>query len=209
MLKRITIIEDNFHIRESLKELLAVQGDYLVHAYDSCEEAIAHLNSDAPDLVLMDIELPGMNGIEGTQIIRQKYPNMMIIIITVSGAGENVFKSLCAGACGYIIKNSDNRIILMAIEDAFKGGAPMSAAISRMVVESFQKRYDSPLSNRELEILQLISEGKTYTKIATDLFISKDTVKTHIKNIYRKLEVTSKENAIQIATQHRWIGVTS
>lgn len=203
--KKITIIEDNLHIREGIKELLTTVGGYIVHDYDNCEDAIDRLLQDSPDMVLMDIELPGMNGIEGTQIVRQRLPNCIVIIMTVFESSEHVFKSLCAGASGYIIKNADYRVILNAIEESFAGGAPMSAAISKMVVESFQRRYDSPLSNRELEILQLISEGKTYTKIAGQLFISKDTVKTHIKNIYRKLEVTRKDDAIQIPTKQRWI----
>jgi len=206
MQKKITIIEDNPYIRQGFKETLQSVERYLViNTYDNCEDAIANLDADLPDIVLMDIELPGMCGIEGTKIIRKKLPNTLILIITIFEDSEKVFKSLCAGASGYILKNSNFHMIINDIEEALAGGAPMSLSISRMVIESFQKQYDSPLSIREAEVLQYISEGKSYSKIADELFISKETVKTHTKNIYRKLEVASKEEAIRMANKYKWV----
>lgn len=208
MQKRITIVEDIFHIRESLKEIIQAIDMYsVVNVYDNCEEAISNLGNDQPDIVLMDIELPDMSGIEGTRIIRKKLPGCIIIIITVSEERDNVFQALCAGASGYIIKNCNGNTIVEAIAEALAGGAPMSRSISRMVVQSFRSQQDTPLSDRESEVLQCISEGKSYSKIAQELFISKETVKSHIKSIYRKLEVVSKEQAIRVANQHKWLRV--
>jgi DNA-binding NarL/FixJ family response regulator len=208
MKKRIVIVEDICHIRECFKEILQATEMYsVVSTYDNCEEAISNLADDQPDIVLMDIELPDMSGIEGTRIIRKKLPGCIIIIITVFEDRENVFQALCAGAGGYIIKNCNANVIVEAVAEALAGGAPMSRSISRMVVQSFRSQQDSPLSDRESEVLQCISEGKSYSRIAEELFISKETVKSHIKSIYRKLEVVSKEQAIRLANQHKWLRV--
>ncbi|TCK84934.1 response regulator transcription factor [Albibacterium bauzanense] len=206
MQNRIIIIDDNQLIRESLRMILQSAGKYvIVSTYSNCEDAIANLERDAPDIVLIDIQLPGISGIEGTTLIRKKLPNCIILIITVSEDSSQVFKSLSAGASGYIIKTASLDTIKKSIEEALAGGAPMSLSISKMVVESFQKQNDSPLSDRESQVLQYISEGKSYSKIADELFISKETVKTHIKNIYRKLEVVSKEDAIRVANKNKWV----
>lgn len=203
---KITIVEDSPYIREGFKEILQSAGKYnIIGVYDNCEEAIANLESDRPDIVLMDIELPNMNGIEGTRAIRKKLPHCIVLIITIFEDRENVFEALCAGANGYIVKSYSPQLILTAVEEALAGGAPMSRSISRMVVQSFRKQTDSPLSDRESEVLQCISEGKSYARVAEELFISKETVKSHIKNIYRKLEVVNKEEAIRMANQHKWI----
>ncbi|RYD87036.1 MAG: response regulator transcription factor, partial [Sphingobacteriales bacterium] len=153
----------------------------------------------------MDIDLPGMSGIEGTEHVKKHYPACIVLIITVLEDGQKVFQSLCAGAGGYIVKNSDTEHILKAIDEAFAGGAPMSLNIARMVVQSFNRAPDSPLSDRERDVLRGISEGKSYTKIALDLFISKETVRTHIKNIYQKLAVNSKAEALKVAGSKKWL----
>lgn len=203
---RITIVEDNYNIRTGLKDMLDTVSRYnVVNTYTNCEDALENLDRDKPDVVLMDIGLPKMSGIEGTRAIRKKLPGCIILIITVFDNSENVFKSLVAGASGYIIKNADFKSIVSGIEDAMAGGAPMSLSISRMVIESFQTQNTSPLSERENEVLQRISEGKSYTRIAEEMFISKETVKTHTKNIYRKLEVSSKEGAIRMANTKGWV----
>jgi DNA-binding NarL/FixJ family response regulator len=205
MKKRIVIIEDNTAIRKGFFDILETIARYqVISQYSNAEDALANLTEDKPDVVLMDIELPNMNGIDATLIIKKAVPECIVLIITVHEKSEKVFQSLCAGAGGYIIKNSDIKAIVQDIDEALAGGAPMSLSIARMVVKSFQSQNDSPLSARETEILQSIAEGKSYSKIALDLFIAKETVRSHIKNIYRKLEVNSKAEALEVATSNKW-----
>ena len=207
MKKRITIIEDNAVIREGFAAVIGSSPDYQVCGqYASCEEALKKLAEDLPDLVLMDIDLPGINGIEGTILIKKRLSECIVLIITVLEDSDKVFRSLCAGAGGYIVKNSDTDNIVKSISEAFSGGAPMSLHIARMVVRSFNPQQDSPLSEREKDVLPGIAEGKTYSKIALDLFISKETVRTHIKNIYQKLAVSNKAEALKVAGGNNWIG---
>lgn len=206
-LKNIIVIEDNTTIREGFVEAIRSTGKYHVAGhYDNCEDAIRHLEIDRPDVVLMDIELPGMSGIEGTSRIKKKYPDCIVLIITVFEDSEKVFRSLCAGARGYIVKNSNVDELVRSINEALAGGAPMSLHIATMVVQSFKLANNSPLTERETQVLQSIAQGKTYTKIASELFINKETVRSHIRNIYHKLEVNSKADALKIAGENRWIG---
>lgn len=206
MEKRITIIEDIAAIREGFSAVLSSVNKYqVVNRYATCEEALVNLDNDRPDIVLMDIELPGMSGIAGTAQIKKALPDCIVLIITVLEDSEKVFQSLCAGAGGYIVKNSNLESIVQTIDEAVAGGAPMSLSIARMVVQSFQLQPDSPLSERETEVLQSIAEGKSYSKIAADLYISRETVRSHIKNIYRKLEVSSKVDALKIASANNWM----
>lgn len=206
MKKRITIIEDNTIIRGGFAAVIDNCPDYLVAGqYGNCEQALQNLEKDEPGLVLMDIDLPGMNGIEGTMQIKKRKPKCIVLIITVLEDSDKVFRSLCAGAGGYIVKNSDTDDIVKSIAEAFAGGAPMSLNIARMVVQSFNQPQDSPLSEREKEVLQGIAQGKTYSRIAIDLFISKETVRTHIKNIYQKLAVNSKADALKAAGLNKWL----
>jgi len=206
MKKRIIIIEDNISIREGFREVLDTIENYdVVNQYSNCEDALANFDSDMPDIVLMDIELPGMDGIAGTTRIKKLCPNVIVLIITVLEDSEKVFRSLCAGAGGYIVKNSNISEIVQNIDEALAGGAPMSLSIARMVVQSFRQHQDSPLTERETEVLQSIAEGKSYSKIALDLYVSKETIRSHIKNIYRKLEVSSKADAIKIANSNKWV----
>lgn len=206
MCKRIIIIEDNKDIREGFSESLSSIDKYnVVNLYACCEDALTNLTVDQPDIVLMDIELPGMNGIAGTAKIKKLLPECIVLIITILEDSEKVFQSLCAGAGGYIIKNSNLDMIAQTIDEALAGGAPMSLSIAKMVVESFQQQQDTPLTERETEVLQSIAEGKSYSKIALDLFVSKETVRSHIKNIYRKLEVRNKADALKIANTNNWV----
>jgi len=204
--KRVLIIEDDAEIRNSFVMIVNSSQKFgVVNAYGNCEDAIKHLGQDKPDYVLMDIELPGMNGIQGTKIVKDKSPNSEIIIVTVYEDNELVFEALKAGATGYITKSSNHLELLSALEEISKGGAPMSSKIARLVIDNFHINPNSPLTKRETEILQLISEGKTYTQISEELFISKETSKTHIKNIYSKLQVNSKSQALAKAAQEKLI----
>jgi len=203
---RIIIIEDDDIVRESLKLLISGFGGHIVSgSYDSCEAAFKHFENDDPGLVLMDMELPGMNGIEGIRYIKKHWPEVEVIMLTVHDDSEMVFKALMAGASGYITKDSPHNKILDAIDEIHKGGAPMSMPIARMIVDSFQRNLNTPLSPRETEVLELLAKGKSYSVIADELFIHKETVKTHIKNIYIKLHVNSKAAAIEFAKKNRLI----
>lgn len=203
---RIVIVEDNDQIREAFSLLLNLREDFnVVNTYDNCESALENAKEDAPSVILMDIDLPGISGIEGTKKFKKVFPNVSIIIITVFENGKTVFDALCAGASGYLTKSSDKDRIIKAIDEVIAGGAPMSSKIARMVVQSFQKNPNSPLTERETEILANISEGKSYTNIADTLFISKETVKFHIKNIYIKLQVNNKADALKIANEDKLI----
>jgi DNA-binding NarL/FixJ family response regulator len=202
----VSIVDDDQVIREGLASLLnGTDGYQCVGAYPDCETAIKDLEENLPDVILMDIELPGMSGIEGTHRIKQKHADMDIVVLTVHDDDELVFKALCEGACGYLIKSEQPAKLLESIKEVYHGGAPMSTSIARMVIRSFQKSTESPLSERETEVLELMSKGKSYKMIADQLFINKETVRSHIKNIYRKLEVNSKAEAIEKALKDKLI----
>lgn len=202
----VCIVEDDSVIREGFALLIdGTSGFHIVNTYASCEEALPHLTQDAPDVILMDIELPGMNGIEGINRIKKARPQTNIIVITVYENDDLVFKALCAGAGGYLTKNMPPSRLLEAILEIQNGGAPMSTNVARMVVQSFQKNRNSPLTSRETEVLELLAKGKSYSTIADELFVDKETIRTHIKNIYWKLEVHSKAEAIEKATKERLI----
>lgn len=204
--KRVLVVEDDLEIRNSFSLIVnSSQKFMVVNAYSNCEEAIANLNRDKPEIVLMDVELPGMNGIQGARHIKEKHPHTEVVMVTVYEDSELVFEALKAGASGYITKSANYLELLTALEEITRGGAPMSSRIARMVIDNFHVNPNSPLTRRETEILQLISEGKTYTQISEELFISKETAKTHIKNIYSKLQVNSKSEAIAKANLEKLI----
>jgi DNA-binding NarL/FixJ family response regulator len=204
--KRVVIIEDDQEIRNSFSLIVnSSQNFIVVNTYNNCEDAIRHLHTDRPNNVLMDIELPGINGIKGTKIIKDKYPSADVVMVTVYEDSDMVFEALKAGASGYITKSANYMELISALDEITKGGAPMSSKIARMVIDNFHINPNSPLTKRETEILQLISEGKTYTQISEQLFISKETSKTHIKNIYSKLQVNCKSEALAKATLEKLI----
>ena len=203
---RIVIIEDDDLIRESFVTLINENKDLICIAdYNNCEEALKNLAKDEADVILMDIGLPGISGIEGIRRIKSAKPSIDIITVTVHNEDEKVFNALCAGATGYLTKNVSPQRLIEAINEVRDGGAPMSTNIARMVISSFQKSTQSPLTSRETEVLQLMAKGKSYTMIADELFINKETVRSHIKNIYQKLNVNSKSAAIDKATKERII----
>ncbi len=204
--KRVILVEDDVEIRNSFSLIVNSSPKFnVVNGYGKGEEAISHLGKDKPDIVLMDIELPGMNGIQATKVIKDKMPTTEIVMVTVYEDSDLVFEALKAGASGYITKSANYMELLAALEEITRGGAPMSSRIARMVIDNFHVNPNSPLTKRETEILSLIAEGKTYTQISEELFISKETSKTHIKNIYAKLQVTCKSEAIAKANQEKLI----
>ena len=200
------IVEDNEAVREGFTLIInSVNKYFVVNGYDNCEEALKNLRKDKPEIVIMDLELPGMNGIEGIGEIKKLNPGVDIIVNSIYENSELVFQALCAGATGYITKNASHYELLDAIDEVINGGAPMSSKIAKLVVNSFQKNPNSPLSARETEVLELLSKGKSYSMIARDLYITKETAKSHIKNIYSKLQVNSKSEAIEKATREKLI----
>jgi DNA-binding NarL/FixJ family response regulator len=203
---RVVIVEDDEIIRESFVSLINGSDKFLCIAdYDTCEAAIKNLANDSPRIILMDIGLPGISGIEGIRRIKKVYSQVDIIVVTVHDDDEKVFDALCAGATGYLTKNIEPDRLLDSLDEVLKGGAPMTTSIAKRVIRSFQKSTDSPLTSRETEVLQKLSRGKSYTMIADDLNINKETVRTHIKNIYQKLNVNSKAEAIEKASKDRLI----
>ena len=203
---RIVIVEDNEVVREGFSLIInSVSKYYVVSSYNNAEDAIKNLKKDKPDIVLMDLELPGMNGIDAIAVIKKANSNIDLIVNTIYENSELVFQALCAGAAGYITKNTSHTELLTALDEVVNGGAPMSSRIAKMVVSSFQKNPNSPLSHRETEVLELLSVGKSYSMIAQELFITKETAKSHIKNIYSKLQVNSKSEAIAKATKEKLI----
>ncbi|UII20185.1 response regulator transcription factor [Fulvivirga ligni] len=203
---RIVIVEDNDAVREGFSLIInSVSNYFVVNTYDNAEDCIKNLKKDKPEIILMDLELPGINGIEAISIIKKKNPVIEILVNTIYENSELVFQALCAGASGYITKNTSHSELLDAIDEVTKGGAPMSSKIAKLVVNSFQKNPNSPLSPRETEVLELLAKGKSYSMIAQELFITKETAKSHIKNIYSKLQVNSKSEAIAKATKEKLI----
>lgn len=204
--KRIVLVEDDVIIRHAFMELInASEGYRVVKSYPNAEDSIKNLENDEADIYLMDIELPGMNGIDAISKIKQKSPQKQIVVVTVYENDELVFKALCEGASGYLTKNAGPAKILESLKELENGGAPMSTNIARMVVQSFHRNRKSPLTPRELEVLELLAGGKSYSSIADQLFVDKETIRTHIKNIYLKLEVHSKADAIEKARKNKFI----
>lgn len=203
---RIIIVEDDELIRNGFANFINEDKSmFCVNHYGSCESAIKNINRDLPDIILMDIELPGMSGIEGIKIIKKMHPKISIIAVTVHENEQIVFDALCAGASGYLTKNISPQKLIEAIKETIEGGASMSTNIAKLVIGSFHKNYKSPLTPRETEVLNALSKGKTYTMVANELHINKETVRSHIKNIYMKLEVNSKAEAIEVAVQNKLI----
>jgi DNA-binding NarL/FixJ family response regulator len=204
--KRVFIIEDDKELQESFVHIVNTSDSFVsVGAYRTAEEAIKEIPRKKPEIILMDIQLPDMNGVEATQYIKNHYPYIEIVIVTVFEDTELVFNALRAGASGYITKSANYLELLSAMTEIVKGGAPMSTKIARMVIHNFHLNTDSPLTRREKEIIKMIADGKTYSQISDELFISRETAKTHIRNIYSKLQVNKKSDAIAKAHEQRLI----
>lgn len=200
----VVIVEDSSPIREGLKFLLnGTEGFKCSNTYENCEDMLKEIEEQYPDVMLMDIGLPGMSGIEGIEKVKKIFPDIPILVLTVYEENEKIFDALCAGACGYLVKKTEPTRLLEAIKEASEGGAPMSAPIARKVVAYFQKKDNKKaasevysLTAREKEVLKGLVEGNSYQVIADSLFISIDTVRYHFRNIYRKLHVHSQKEAV-------------
>lgn len=197
-------------LRESLTNLLALTGEYEVLAsFPDCSDVLNQVQQLDPDVILMDIDLPGINGIEAVKLIRGFNPQVQIIMLTVFDDNSHVFDAMYAGANGYLLKKYISDKLLHAIQEVLQGGAPMSPSIARMIITSLQQPVvaakDYSLTNREKEILQLLSSGNSFKMIAAELSISLDTVRTHIKHIYDKLHVRSQIEAVSKAIQEKLV----
>lgn len=203
---RVCIIEDDETIREGYAYLIGhTEGYTVINTYPSVEDALKKIEKDDPDVVLLDVELPGISGIDALPKLKKLLPETHILILTVYEHDTLIFRALGNGAAGYLTKNTSPEKIIQSIHEVMVGGGPMSAHIARMVIQSFQRNEASPLTRRETEILEQISTGKSRKRIAEELFIDLETVKSHIKNIYHKLDVHSKADAIKTAKENKFI----
>jgi DNA-binding NarL/FixJ family response regulator len=209
---KVIIVEDNHTIREGLALLLnSSPGLECPASYESCEDMLAEVETLLPDLILMDIGLPGMSGIEGIRKVRGVLPEVLVLMLTVYEDNEKIFEALCAGASGYLVKNTKPARLVEAIGEAVGGGSPMTASIARKVVGFFgssgklEAVDDVKITGREREILSELSRGSTYSQVGDALFISVDTVRYHIRNIYRKMQVHSQSEAVAKALRRGWI----
>jgi len=197
----IAIIEDDEDVRESLESLIqSIEGFTCTGSFPDAETGLKFLSADPADIVLMDIHLPGMNGIECVRRLKPVHPEMQFMMCTVFKDDESVFNALKAGATGYLLKNDDPGKIVEAIHEMQEGGSPMTPQIARRVIESFKKPAVNDeihlLTKREAEMLHLLAKGFRYKEIADKLFLSTETVRKHINNIYQKLHVQSRMEAV-------------
>jgi RNA polymerase sigma factor (sigma-70 family) len=200
---RVSIVEDNHFIRMALEQILMNAVGYdVVALYGSGEEAVDKIPDEIPDVVLMDINMGKMSGIEAVRIIKEKCPSIQFMMCTVYEDDEKIFDALAAGASGYILKKTKSAELVAAIRDLYEGGAPMSGQIASRVVASFRKKEESrdivlleSLSAREHEILEFLVKGRLYKEIASTLGISQETVRKHVYNIYKKLHVNNRVEA--------------
>ena len=199
---RIALVEDDEDIRESMLEVISDSADIVCnHAFERAEDFIAKFDKLMVDVVIMDITLPGMNGIQCVRQSKPKRPDVQFLMCTSHNDAERTFDSLCAGATGYLLKNSPPEALFQAIRDIHAGGSPMSSEIARLVVASFPKKNQNhnlleTFTTREQEVLHALSKGYSYQQIADKLFISIETVRTYLRKIYQNLQVHSKVEAL-------------
>lgn len=202
---RTIIVEDQRDLREGLQTLMNFSpGFKCLGAFRTMEEALARVKYDLPDVILSDIGLPGMSGIEGIRILKEKYPELVILVLTVYDDNEKIFDALCAGASGYLLKHTEPSQLISSVKEAVSGGAPMSPEVASKVIKLFREvrppeRVDYDLTPHELRLLKLLVDGYNYVTAAEELKISYNTIKFHVRNIYDKLQVHSKSEAVAIA----------
>lgn len=198
----ISLVEDNQFIRMALEQIItATEGYELKSSYSSAEEAVERMPSEIPDVVLMDINMGGMSGIEAVSILKNRFPEVRFMMCTVYEDDEKIFDALSAGASGYILKKSKPSELMAAVRELYEGGAPMSGQIAAKVVSSFRKKEESrenlleTLSQREYEILEALVKGRLYKEIGQDMNISTETVRKHVYNVYKKLHINNRIEA--------------
>ena len=199
---KVAIIEDVREIREGLGQLInSTPGYRCTGIYASMEEALEKIPRNLPDLVLSDIGLPGMDGIEGIRLLKEQYPSLIIMMLTVYDDNERIFDALCAGACGYLLKKTPWPKLIDALKEAVEGGSPMSPEVARRVIEIFReikppRQAQHELTPHETRLLRMLVEGHSYKTAAAQLNVSVNTIKFHLRHIYEKLQVHTKSEAV-------------
>ena len=207
----VSIIEDQREIREGLKFLISSTAGFRCNGtYASAEDALARIAASLPDLLLIDIGLPGMDGIDAARILKERYPEMLIVALTVYDDDDRIFDSLCAGASGYLLKKTPPARLIESLKDAMDGGAPMSPEVASRVIKIFKdirppERADYHLTPHEVRLLKLLVEGHSYKTAAAELGSSVNTIGFHMRSIYRKLQVHSKSEAVVKAMRQRLV----
>lgn len=208
---KVAVVEDLEHIREGLRMLInGTTGYRCIAACGSIEEALEKFTQDAPDVALVDIGLPGISGIEGTRLLKDRHPAIQVIILTVYDDDARIFEALCAGAFGYLLKNTPPARLLESVREVADGGAPVSPEIARKVISLFQKvrpaaRPEQELTPHETRILKLLVDGHNYKTASAELKISINTISFHVRSIYEKLQVHSKSEAVAKALRNNLI----
>jgi DNA-binding NarL/FixJ family response regulator len=211
LLIKTAIVEDQREIRDGLTTLInSTEGYHCTGSYRSMEEALEKIKRDLPSIMLCDIGLPGMSGIEGIKILKDRYPNLRLLMLTIYDDDDRIFDALCAGACGYLLKRTPPARLLESLREAVTGGAPMSPEVANRVITLFREirppeRANYQLTPHETRLLKLLVEGHNYTTAAVELGVSFNTIKFHMRHIYEKLQVHSKSEAVSKALQNRLV----
>jgi DNA-binding NarL/FixJ family response regulator len=208
---RVAIVEDQRDIREGLASLIKfTEGFQCTGSFRSMEEALEKVRFELPNIMLVDIGLPGMSGIEGIRLLKESYPDILLLMLTVYDDDEMIFNALCAGACGYMLKKTPPARLIESLTEAMEGGAPMSPEVARRVIKLFREirppdKADYKLTPHELRLLKLLVEGHNYQTAAASQGVKVTTVAFHMRNIYEKLQVHSKSEAVSKALRNRLV----
>jgi DNA-binding NarL/FixJ family response regulator len=207
----VAVIEDHREFRDYLTALIGgSEGIDCAGGFRSIEEALPQISTRVPDVILLDIGLPGMNGIDGIRLFKDRYPEILLLTLTVHDDDERIFDALCAGASGYLLKKTQPAQLVASVKEAANGGAPMSPEVARRVIKLFRQirppeRADYNLTPHEVRILKLLVEGHNYKTAANKLGVAPTTINFHLQNIYQKLQVHSKTEAVAKALRNRLI----
>jgi DNA-binding NarL/FixJ family response regulator len=207
----VAIIEDHREFRDYLTALISgTVGFQCTGSFRSVEDALPKIKVNVPDVILLDIGLPGMSGIEGIRLFKERYPEILLLTLTIHDDDERIFDALCAGASGYLLKKTQPGQLIESVKEAAQGGAPMSPEVARRVIKLFRQirppeRADYNLSPHEIRILKLLVEGHNYKTAAAKLGVAPTTINFHLQNIYQKLQVHSKTEAVAKALRNRLI----
>jgi DNA-binding NarL/FixJ family response regulator len=208
---RVAIVEDRREIREGLSTIInGTPGFRCCGSYRTMEDALERIGTDLPDIVLNDIGLPGMSGIDGIRILKERHPSLLVLMLTIHNDDDRIFDALCAGASGYLLKNTQPARLLEALREAMAGGAPMSPEVARRVIRLFRefRPPDSTkceLTPHEVRLLRLFVDGHNYRTAAAELGVTVHTISFHLRSIYEKLQVHSKSEAVGKALRQRLI----
>ena len=208
---RVAVIEDRREIGDGLAALInGTEGYCCTGAFRSMEQALAGIGASLPDIVLVDIGLPGMSGIDGIRFLKERYPALQFLILTIYDDDERIFEALCAGACGYLLKRTTPARLLESLKEVSEGGAPISPEVARRVIRLFHeirpaKQADHQLTPHQTRLLKLLADGHNYKTAAAELGVTVDTIGFHLRHIYQKLQVHSKSEAVAKALRERII----